>query len=150
LRGWRNLDDLALDADLVDIVTAVLEPRRVVGTLVEQSTPYFQGVSVSAVLRSDAGRNVAVVRQAAEIALTAWLDPLDGGPQGTGWPFDRDLTGAAVAHLLEGLDGVAAVEEVQLYEYDLRRGERIGIGREVLALQPDSLFLPAALTLVTR
>ncbi|HST84186.1 MAG TPA: putative baseplate assembly protein [Kineosporiaceae bacterium] len=150
LRGRRDLDDLALDADLVDIVTAVLEPRRVVGTRVEQSTPYFQGVSVAAVIRTDAGRNVAVVRQAAEIAVTAWLDPLDGGPQGTGWPFDRDLTGAAVAHLLEGLDGVAAVEEVQLYEYDLRLGERIGEGREVLALQPDSLFLSAAPTLVTR
>jgi hypothetical protein len=128
----------------------VLEPRRVVGTQVEQSTPYFQGVSVAAVIRSDSGRNSAVVRQAAEIAVTAWLDPLVGGPQGTGWPFDRDLTGAAVAHLLEGLDGVAAVDEVQLYEYDLRRGERIGVGRELLALQPDTLFLPGGLTLVTR
>jgi predicted phage baseplate assembly protein len=150
LRGRRDLDDLALDADLVDLVTAMLEPRRVVGTLVEQGTPFYQGVSVAAVIRSDPGRNVAVVRQAAEIALTTWLDPLDGGPQGTGWPFDRDLTGAAVAHLLEGLDGVSAVEEVQLFEYDLRRNERIGAGREVLGLQPDSLFLPAALTLVTR
>jgi predicted phage baseplate assembly protein len=150
LRVRRDLDDLALETDLVDLVTAVLEPRRVVGVQVEQGTPYYQGVSVAAVIRSDPGRNVAVVRQAAEIALTAWLDPLDGGPQGTGWPFDRDLTGASVAHLLEAVDGVAAVEEVQLYEYDLRLGERIGAGREVLALQADSLFLPGALTLVTR
>jgi len=150
LRGRRDLDDLALEADLADLVTAVLEPRRVVGTRVEQSTPYFQGVSVAALIRSDPGRNVAVVRQAAELAVTAWLDPLDGGPQGTGWPFGRDLTGAAVTNLLEGLDGVAAVEEVQLFEYDLRRDERIGAPRDMLALQPDSLFLPAALTLVTR
>jgi predicted phage baseplate assembly protein len=150
LRGRRDLDTLALDLDLIDNVTAMLEPRRVVGTQVELSTPYFQGVSVAAVIRSDPGRNVAVVRQAAEIAVASWLDPLDGGPQGTGWPFERDLTGAAVAHLLEGLDGVAAVEEVQLYEYDLRRGERIGIGRETLVLQADSLFLPADLSLVTR
>jgi predicted phage baseplate assembly protein len=150
LREQRDLDDLALDADLADLVTAVLEPRRVVGTRVEQSTPYFQGVSVAAMIRSDPGRNGAVVRQAAEIAVTAWLDPLVGGPQGTGWPFDRDLTGAAVAHLLEGLDGVAAVDEVLLYEYDLRRGERIGVGRELLSLEPDTLFLPGGLTLVTR
>ena len=150
LRGRRDLDDLALDLDLVDAVTAMLEPRRLIGTRVEQSTPYFQGVSVAAVIRADPGRNVAVVRQGAEIAVAAWLDPLEGGPQGTGWPFERDLTGAAVAHLLEGLDGVAAVEEVQLYEYDLRHGERVGAGREVLVLHPDSLFLPAALTLVTR
>jgi hypothetical protein len=39
---------------------------------------------------------------------------------------------------------------VQLYAYDLRRGERAGPGREILALEPDSLFLPAGLTLVTR
>lgn len=150
LRGRRELDDLALEADLVDLVTATLEPRRVVGTRVEQTTPYFQGVSVVAGVRPDPGRNVAVVRQAAESALIAWLDPLVGGPQGTGWPFDRALTGPAVAHLLEGMDGVTAVDEVQLYEYDLREGVRIGAGREVLVLEPDSLFLPAELTLVTR
>jgi predicted phage baseplate assembly protein len=150
LRGHRELDDLALEPDLVDIVSAVLEPRRIVGTRVEQTTPFFQGVSVAAVIRSDPGRNVAVIRLAAETAVTTWLDPLDGGPQGTGWPFERDLTGAAVAHLLEGLDGVTSVEEVQLFEYDLRRGARVGSGREVLALEPDSLFLPAALTLATR
>jgi predicted phage baseplate assembly protein len=150
LRGRRDLDDLALDPDLVDLVTAVLEPRRVVGTRIEQTTPYYQGVSVAAVIRSEPGRNVAMVRQAAESALITWLDPLVGGPLGTGWPFDRDLTGAAVAHLLEGVDGLAAVEEAQLYEYDLRRGARVGTGREVITLEPDSLFLPAALSLVPR
>ena len=35
-------------------------------------------------------------------------------------------------------------------EYDLRNGERIGYGRELITLEPDSLFLPAFNRVVVR
>jgi hypothetical protein len=91
-----------------------------------------------------------VVQQAAVAAVTVFLDPLHGGPDGAGWPFDADLTGAAVAQLLEGVDGVERVEEVLLFEYDLRHGSRVGPGRETLRLEPNSLFLLAAPVVMTR
>jgi predicted phage baseplate assembly protein len=146
----REIDDLALEEALLVQVEAAIEPRRLVGTRIELSTPYYVGVCAEVTIRVAAGRNAAAVREDAESALRCWLDPLDGGADRTGWPFERDLTGAAVAHRLEGLEGVAAIEDVRLYEFDLRRRDRFGSAREVLKLGADSLFLPGELIVVTR
>lgn len=146
----RDLDDLALAPDLVQVLARALEPRRVVGTRLELTTPYYQGVSVAALVRCAPTREPGVVRAAADLALTRHLDPVTGGPRGAGWPFGTDLAAAALAQLLEGVDGVAAVDEVVLFEYDLRRGVRTGPGRDTVGLDPDSLFLPAAPAVVVR
>jgi predicted phage baseplate assembly protein len=148
--GLRSIDDLALEDALLEQVTAVIEPRRLVGTRIELTTPYYLGISAEVTIRVTGGRNAAAVRQNAESTLRTWLDPLDGGADRTGWPFERDLTGAALTLRLEGLEGVAAIEEVHLYEYDLRGQVRVGAVREVLKLSPDTLFLPGELTVVTR
>ena len=146
----RAIDDLALAEVLLEQVTAGIEPRRLVGTRIELTTPYYVGVSAEVTIRVAGGRNAAVVRQNAETVLRGWLDPLVGGADRTGWPFERDLTSAALALRLEGLEGVAAIEDVHLHEYDLRGLERVGAAREVLKLGLDSLFLPGELIVVTR
>ncbi|GAB3248701.1 putative baseplate assembly protein [Kineosporia babensis] len=148
--AFRSLDEFALEDALLQQVTAALEPRRLVGTRIELTTPYYIGVSVETTIRVTAGRNAASVRYEAESLLRTWLDPLDGGADATGWPFDKTLTAAAIALRLEGLDGVMAVEDVHLYAYDCRLGTRGGAATEVLKLEADSLFLPAELTVITR
>ncbi len=75
------------------------------------------------------GRPAALVRQRAIDALTRYVNPLTGGPDGTGWPFDADLNAAVVTQLLESVEGVERVEEVLLFEYDLRTGRRLGSGQ---------------------
>ena len=82
--------------------------------------------------------------------LHRFVNPLTGGPEGRGWPFDSDLNAATLAQLLEAVDGVDRVEEVLLFEYDLRTGERTGIGREVIRLDARSLFLSAGHQVVVR
>ena len=84
-----------------------------------------------------------MVRQRVVDALTRFVHPLTGGADGTGWPFDTDLTAAAVTQVIEAVEGVLSVDEVQLFEYDLRTGRRIGGGRESIVLEPHSLFLSA-------
>jgi predicted phage baseplate assembly protein len=146
----RAIDDLALEDALLEQVEATIEPRRLVGTRIELTAPYYLGVSAEVTVRVAGGRNGAAVRQDAETVLRTWLDPLEGGADRTGWPFDRELTTAALALRLEGLEGIAAIEDVHLYEYDLRSQTRVGPAREVLKLSPDCLFLPGELTVVTR
>ena len=121
-----------------------------VGTSVEVGTPFYQGVSVAALVHTPAGRPAALVRQRAINALTEYIHPLTGGADRQGWLFDADLNAAAIAQLLESVEGVDRVDEVQLFEYDLRSGQRIGAGRDVIRLDTHSLFLSGPHRVVVR
>ena len=82
--------------------------------------------------------------------LYRYINPLTGGPAGEGWAFDTDINASPVAELLEGIEGVERVVEVLLFEYDLRTGLRHGIGRELIRLDRQSLFLSARHQVVVR
>jgi len=146
----RVLDDFALTDPLVDAITAYLDPRRMLGTTVDIGTPYYQGISVAALVQALPGRPPALVRQRALDLLYRYLDPLEGGVAEDGWPFDADLNASTLAELLQALEGVERVEEVLLFEYDLRTGVRHGTGRELVHLDRESLFLSARHHVVVR
>ena len=91
-----------------------------VGVPLELGTPFYQGVSVAALIRALPGRPATMVRQRVVDQLTRFVHPLTGGTDGAGWPFDAPLTAAAVTQVIEAVEGVLAVDELQLFEYDLR------------------------------
>ncbi|HEU5269463.1 MAG TPA: putative baseplate assembly protein, partial [Jatrophihabitans sp.] len=146
----HQLDDFAISAPLLSQISGYLDRHRLVGTAVEIGTPYYQGVSVAALVHSPPGRPAALVRQRAVDALTRFLNPLTGGAEGTGWLFDTDLNSSVIAQLLESVEGVERVEELLLFEYDLRSGRRLGSGRDTIRLKPHSLFLSAQHQVVVR
>jgi predicted phage baseplate assembly protein len=146
----HRLDDFAISAPLMRAITDHLDAHRLVGTAVEVSTPYYQGVSVAALVYTGPGRPAALVRQRAMDTLTRYINPLTGGPDGTGWPFDADLNAAVVTQLLESVEGVERVDEALLFEYDLRTGRRLGPAKDVIRLDRHSLFLSAAHQVVVR
>jgi hypothetical protein len=90
------------------------------------------------------------VRQRAVDLLYRYINPLTGGVDGDGWPFDTDLNAAPIAQLLEAIEGVDRVEEVLLFEHDLRTGLRHGGGKELIRLDSQSLFLSARHQVVVR
>jgi len=144
------IDDFALSSHLLDSVCAVLDERRPVGVAVEVGTPFYQGVSIAALVRALPGRPLPMVRDRVLDALHRYVHPLTGGPDGTGWPFEADLTAAVVAQLIEAVEGVERVDEVQLFAFDLRNGRRVGVGRDALRLEPHALFLSAAHQVVVK
>jgi predicted phage baseplate assembly protein len=148
--GTHQLDDFAIAAPLMRRISDHLDAHRLVGTALEVATPYYQGVSVVALVHTAPGRPAALVRQRALDALTRYIDPLSGGPDGTGWPFDADINSAVVTQMLESVDGVERVEEALLFEYDLRTGQRLASGKDVIRLDRHSLFLSAGHQVVVR
>ena len=148
--GELQLDDFALTDDMVRRVGAHLDERRILGTAIEIGTPYYQGVTIAALLTARPGRPITLVRERALGTLYRYLNPLTGGPHGTGWPFDADLNAANVFQILEAVEGVERVEEVLFFEHDLRNHERIGFGKELVKLERDSLFLAANHQVVVR
>jgi len=146
----HGIDDFALSGELFDAVAAAIEERRMVGVAVELGTPYYQGVSIAALVRTLPGRPAEAVRQRISEALTELVHPLVGGPDGSGWEFGQSLTVGAVSQVVESVDGVLAVDEIQLFEYDLRNRKRVGEGRESVRLEENALFLAAEHRVVVR
>jgi predicted phage baseplate assembly protein len=142
----QAIDDFALTDGLVSRISQYLEPRRLLGVAIEISTPYYQGVTVAAhlhALPTASDEVLARIRADALEILYSWVNPLTGGPSGQGWPWDTDLNAAPIAQLLERVAGVDRVDEVLLFECDLRTGRRYGPAKEVVHLDERSLFLSA-------
>ena len=134
-----EIDSLALDDDLFNTLVAYLEPRRLIGTSLELATPKYVGVSVTAMVRVSPGRASAAIQQKCIDAISSFLSPITGGQEGTGWPFGVDLTSGSISNLLGEIDGVEQVEEVVLFESDLRNGNRLGNGSETIRFEQFGL-----------
>lgn len=138
----RTLRDVALPPHLYEAVRGHIEPRRLLGTSVEVGTPRFLGVSIVARIDVQPGRDVELTRQRAMERLYRDLDPVTGGPDGQGWPWDVPLTVSHVVALLAGVDGVVRVQDVLLFEADEETGERAPQGFTHMPLDPDALWFP--------
>ena len=145
-----QLDHFALPDEMITNIAGHLDERRVLGSRVEVGTPFYQGVTVAALLSARPGRPPSLVQDRAMQALYQYINPISGGPDGGGWPFDADLNSALVFQVLEAVEGVERVDEVLFFEYDLRNHERVGFGKELVKLAPDSLFLSANHQVVVR
>jgi hypothetical protein len=79
------------------------------------------------------------VRAAVRAELDAFLDPLTGGPEGTGWPLGRPVHASDVARQLEGVPGVDVVTRLVLDVDGSPAGDRV-------AVPPDALVCAGPVT----
>ena len=116
---------MILSTDLRAAVLRELDARRLLGITLDVRAPQYVHVFVEAQLRlpepSDPGL-IAQTRQRAEEALYRYLNPYIGGPQGTGWPFGRDLLKSEIYGLLQQVPPVEFVESLRVFESDPKGG----------------------------
>jgi hypothetical protein len=93
---------------------SLLDERRMLTIRHHVVGPSYVPVKISAnlALQPDAPPDEAL--QVAQVALASFLDPLDGGPGGSGWPFGRALSAAEIYAVLEQLPLVDYVEDVRV------------------------------------
>ncbi|MFF2040785.1 putative baseplate assembly protein [Kitasatospora sp. NPDC058170] len=137
-RGDRlRFEQLIPSDQVLARITAALDERRLIGTRLVVEPPVYQGVTVVARLSAPAA-DTDRVRDAALAALFRHLDPLRGGPDGTGWPFGRPVQYGEVFGVLQRAVGDVLVEEILLFAADPvtgRRGapvDRIDVGAGAL------------------
>lgn len=99
---------------LLRTVRAYLSARRTLGTKLLVVGPRYVEVAVAVSVRTIEGadRNRVTVDVTAE--LTAFLDPLSGGPAGLGWPFGRDVVRGEVLQVVASVPGVDYVMSLEL------------------------------------
>lgn len=146
----HTIDDYLLADPLFNTVSSYLDERRLLGSSVELTTPYYVGISVAALVRAATGRPTAVVREDVLEELYRYLNPVVGGPDGKGWPWDVSLTTASLTAAVAEVPGVVAVDDLVMFAVDLRNGERIGEAKDALRLDQRSLFLSFKHQVVVR
>jgi hypothetical protein len=112
-------------------LAAFLAPRRTLTTRVHVVGPAYVRVGVQAhlALAADAPADTAADEVFARLATH--LDPLVGGPDGTGWPFGRDLYLSDVYAVVERAGLVDYAEQVTVTSPDRRlvatEGHEVGL-----------------------
>ncbi|MGC9671533.1 putative baseplate assembly protein [Planosporangium sp. 12N6] len=124
--------------DTLRRVAQRLDEVRLVGTRVHVEPPLYRGVTVVARLLARPRTSTARIEAEALAALHRFLNPLTGGPDGTGWPFGRPVQVGEVFAVLQRVRGVELVEDVRLFGANPVTGER-GAETARLDLPPDSL-----------
>ena len=95
-------------------VARYLNRRRVIGTRVEVVSPTYLEVTVRAEVKALAGVSKANLAEKIVEALNRFFDPLAGGPDGTGWPFGRDVYRSEVMQVIDEVAGVDHVASLDL------------------------------------
>jgi len=136
--GRLRLGDLVPSDDTLRRVADKLDTVRLIGTRVVVEPPLYRGITVVAQLVAKPRARAEKVQAAAAEALYRFLNPLTGGPDGTGWPFGRTVHAGEVFGVLQKVDGVELVDDVRLFGANPVTGER-GQQAAKVELPPDSL-----------
>jgi predicted phage baseplate assembly protein len=101
---------------LREAVSRYLRSRRIVTTRVEVTGPTYTEVRVRAKVQSRLGVNKRDLVTRLTAAVDAFLHPLTGGPDKTGWPFGRDVYRSEVLQLFDETSGVDHVLELEFVD----------------------------------
>ncbi len=83
-------------------------------TRLEIVGPRYVEVTVSGALQLRTGVSAAKTVARVVAALRSFLDPLNGGPDGLGWPFGRAVYRTEILHVIDGVPGVDHVASLTL------------------------------------
>lgn len=132
-------DRLDLPTQLRQTVKGFLDERRLLGVELSVGAPSYTWVAVAAVIRTKRKADRERVRQEAERRLYDFVNPVIGGPDGSGWPFGRPLHVGEVYSVLQSVPGVDFVEEAQIAVIDPNTGE-VRSSSQKVEIEPDGLI----------
>ncbi len=143
----KNLDltkKLVPAPELLRFVKNYLDERRLVGTMLDVIRPGYIELSLKITLiKRTVGSNERVKREI-EDRLRRYLHPIVGGRDGKGWPFGRAVYKTDLAHLVEDVPGVEAIDAITIFDEDRR------IAVETMRLDPHELVHLVNVAVVER
>jgi predicted phage baseplate assembly protein len=112
-------ENFNLNPALREQVLQYLDERRLLGVQVQLQQPDYVGVSVQVeVTLEPAYQNPAAqseILHKIQVDLYCYLNPLTGGPDGTGWPFGRPVYPSDIMALLQQRAGIQYLGAILLF-----------------------------------
>lgn len=103
---------------LRSIVRHYLNRRRIIGSRIEVIGPTHTQITVRAQVQRTSGADAVRVKTEVSQALLDFFDPLEGGPEGRGWPFGRDVYRSEVLQVIDNVNGVENVIALEILADD--------------------------------
>jgi predicted phage baseplate assembly protein len=136
--GRLSFEQLVPPPEMLNNVATFLGSRRTLGARVLVEPPAYQGVTVVAMLRARPWADPNRLQKTATDALYAYLHPISGGMEETGWEFGRPVHMGEVYALLQRLPGTELVEDVRLFAANPITGQR-GQSAQRVEVAPNAL-----------
>jgi len=95
-------------------VCAYLNTHRLLTSEVYVVGPVYRKIKIDVQLIVNPGFDRAAVKNAVVSAVTTFFDPLEGGTDGTGWPFGGEIFYSDVYRTIFTTEGVARIQDNQL------------------------------------
>ena len=109
---------LTLSPRLREEIQDYLDSRRLLTTTLEIAEPRYQWVTLDTQIRARSRAVVNQVRREAEQKLYSFINPVSGGPDGTGWPLGGELFLSELYSNLQSIPGVQYVQSLNIYPID--------------------------------
>lgn len=104
--------DLQKAKALIVPVKNYLEPRRLIGTIVEVKLAEYTKINLKITIVCKSYALAETVKASVRDAVNTYFDSIKGGAEGKGWPYGRNLMVYELFHVIERIDGVKYVSEV--------------------------------------
>jgi len=114
-------DDINLGKiqELIGIAKKCLDPRRLICTKLDIKQAQYKNINLEITISCESSAKI-IKRVAQEIpedviekrvanAVSKYLDSIDGGPEGNGWPYGRKLLPYELFHIIKKVKGVKHV-----------------------------------------
>jgi predicted phage baseplate assembly protein len=134
-------EDLDPLPETIQRIKTHLNQRRLVGTRLVVEPPVYRGITVVVKIALLPGFPREQAKNDVLRALNGLLHPLEGGPDGTGWPIGRAVQVHEVTAALARISGVNMAEKVtvQLFPVDPSTGQRSREPVDVIPLARNEL-----------
>lgn len=157
LDGFSQVDTTY--ARVLEAVRAYLAPRRLLGTPLTVETPVMTPLAIRLQCAAiSSRRDPSTIGTDVYNAIQALLSPFTGGPDGTGWPYDRPVLDNDIRAAVLGVAGVDANQPVQI-AVETITGLQVGraavgwdymVGPPTFLGRPDRAGLPQLWLLVVE
>jgi len=129
---------------LLDEVDARLAPRRLLTVRQHIVFPIYVPIQARMVVAARPDVDPLELGERLAIALRGYLDALHGGPEGSGWPFGRDVYVSELYRLLEKVPGVDHATGITLSSTCPAGAPRCVAGSELWHAQGDQIGIALA------
>lgn len=98
------------------LVCRYLDERRLVTTQLQVQGPQYHDIDVVLNVRTTDDAELKQVKNAIDARLQQYFHPLQGGPEGQGWPFGQDVYYSELLREIMLLPGIRRVVQLQLFK----------------------------------